>query len=141
LRLMAIFLNHWDNKPSNQRLICPSQSSSNCDHPLAMLQDVGSTFGPKKADLRGWSDSPVWADAASCTVSMKPLPYGGGTFQDVGISEAGRRLLTDRLLTMTTPRVTELFANARFDDVDGWVAAFRRRVDAIARRPPCPVAS
>ena len=147
-RLMAMFLNHWDNKASNQRLICPSlpdsktQVDSNetpkCDHPLAMIQDVGSTFGPKKVNLQAWSESPVWADAASCTISMKHLPYDGGTFQDVSVSEEGRRLLSDRLTKVTTSQLTALFTNARFDDVDRWVAAFERRVDAIAHRPPCP---
>lgn len=147
-RLMAMFLNHWDNKASNQRLICPaaqdskergdSDATSNCDHPLAMIQDVGSTFGPKKVNLHSWSESPVWADAASCTVSMKRLPYHGSTFPDVSISEEGRRLLTDRLEQLSASQLTALFTNARFDDVDRWVAALERRVAAIAHRPPCP---
>lgn len=133
-RLMAMFLNHWDNKASNQALIC----KPGCDHPLAMIQDAGSTFGPRKVDLQGWSESPVWADAASCTISMKGLPYDGGTFPDVSISEEGRRLLADRLTKVTASQLTALFTTARFDTVDRWVAAFERRVDAIAHRPPCP---
>jgi hypothetical protein len=150
-RLMAIFLNHWDNKAENQGLICPSLSESQknsdsddrpeCDHPLAVIKDVGSTFGPKKMNLEAWSGSPVWADSAGCTVSMKHLPYHGSTFQDVSISEEGRRLLADRLQRLTTPQLTALFTNARFDNVDRWVAAFGHRVDAIARRPPCPSAT
>jgi hypothetical protein len=147
-RLMALFLNHWDNKASNQRLVCPSLSVSEkhqssdetpaCDHPLAMMQDVGSTFGPRKVSLDGWSASPVWADASSCTISMKHLPYEGASFQDVSVSEEGRRLLSERLTTLTTSQLTALFTSARFDDVDGWVAAFERRVAQIAHRPPCP---
>jgi hypothetical protein len=147
-RLIAMFLNHWDNKASNQRLICPSAADADtdtdanetpkCDHPFAMMQDVGSTFGPKKVNLRAWSESPIWTDAASCTISMKHLPYRGGTFQDVRISEEGRRLLSDRLAKVTRPQLAALFTTARFKDVDSWVAAFERRVDAIAHRPPCP---
>ena len=147
-RLMAMFLNHWDNKAANQGLICPSLPDSSkqsepddgpkCDHPLAMTRDVGSTFGPKKVNLQAWSESPVWADSAGCTIGMKHLPYHGSTFSDVSVSEEGRRLLADRLLKLTRPQLTALFTNARFDDVDRWVAAFDRRVDAIARRPPCP---
>jgi hypothetical protein len=150
-RLMAMFLNHWDNKATNQSLICPpmpdskertdSDEEPNCDHPLAMIQDAGSTFGPKKVDLRAWSESPVWADAASCTISMKQFPYHGGTFPDISVSEEGRRLLSDRLAAVTTSQLKALFTNARFDDVDRWVAAFERRVDAIAHRPPCPSTS
>jgi len=138
LRLMATFLNHWDNKAANQRLVCQSPTAPNCDHPLAMIQDVGSTFGPKKVNLRAWNEMPLWADAASCTISMKHLPYEGSTFQDVNVSEEGRRLLAGRLLQLTPRQLTALFTNARFDDVDGWVAAFGRRVDAVAHRPPCP---
>ena len=147
-RLMAMFLNHWDNKAANQGLICPSLSDSSkqsapddepkCDHPLAMTKDVGSTFGPKKVDLQAWGESPVWTDSAGCTISMKHLPYHGSTFPEVSVSEEGRRLLADRLLKLTTPQLTAFFTSARFDDVDRWVAAFDRRVDAIARRPPCP---
>lgn len=147
-RLMAMFLNHWDNKASNQRLVCPalpdsdkgpdSDEAPKCEHPLAMIQDAGSTFGPRKVDLQAWSESPVWADAPSCTISMKHLPYDGGGFQDITVSEEGRRLLSDRLTKLTTSQLTTLFANARFDNVDRWVAAFERRVDAIAHRPPCP---
>jgi hypothetical protein len=69
---------------------------------------------------------------------MKHLPYDGGTFQDVSVSEEGRRLLADRLLRLDAKQIRALLTNARFDDVDRWVAAFERRVDAIARRPPCP---
>ena len=91
LRLMAMFLNHWDNKASNESLVCPS--AAGCDHPLAIMQDVGSTFGPKKVNIDSWSETPIWKDAASCTLSMEDLPYDGGTFADVRISEEGRLLL------------------------------------------------
>jgi hypothetical protein len=72
---------------------------------------------------------------------MKHLPYQGSTFPDSSVSEEGRRLLSDRLTNLTPSRVTALFTYAHFEDVDRWVAAFARRVDAIAHRPPCPSAS
>jgi hypothetical protein len=144
-RLMAMFLNHWDNKASNQRLVCRGVSDSagtpHCDHPLAIIQDAGSTFGPKKVNLQSWDQSAVWADASSCTISMKHLPYGGGTFSDVRVSEEGRRLLSDRLERLTASSLTALFTNAHFDDVERWVAAFVRRAEAITHRPPCPSSS
>ena len=100
LTLMAVFLAHWDNKPENQRLVCLSGKPARdgrCDKPLAMLQDVGGTFGPRKADLDGWRSAPIWKDRASCTVTMQTLPHGGATFTDTTISEKGRRFLADRL--------------------------------------------
>jgi hypothetical protein len=55
----------------------------------------------------------------------------------VTISEEGRRLLAERLMKLTPSTMSALFTNARFDDVDSWVAAFERRVGDIAHRPPC----
>jgi hypothetical protein len=139
LRLMAIFLHHWDNKSSNQRLTCPQSKTPDCKHPLAMIQDAGSEFGPKKPDLDNWRSKPVWhGDAAKCLVSMKGMPYNGGTFEDVVISEGGRRLLADRLRQLSAKQIEVLFTEAGFEDVPGWTAAFQDRVRQIADRPACP---
>jgi hypothetical protein len=138
LRLMAIFLHHWDNKSSNQRLTCPDAKKADCEHPLAMIQDVGSEFGPKKADLDEWKSRPVWLDAATCTVSMKGMPYNGGTFEDIAISEGGRKLLADRLRQVSAKQVETLFTTGGFEDVPAWTAAFHDRVNQIVARPACP---
>lgn len=137
LRLMAVFLVHWDNKAPNQRLNCEEGEDPSCEHPVAMLQDLGSTFGPYKVHLEGWATMPIWADVDSCTLSMKNLPYRGGTFQDVRISEEGRRLLGDRLAQLSRTQINALFVAAGFDDVDRWVAAFQDKVRQIADRSPC----
>jgi hypothetical protein len=138
LRLIAVFIHHWDNKTSNQRLTCPGSKTADCAHPLAMIQDVGSGFGPKKVDLQSWQSRPVWGDAASCTVTMKWMPYKGGTFEDVRISEEGRRLLGDRLRRLSRAQVEVLFATAGLDEVPGWTAAFEDKVNQIVNRGPCP---
>jgi len=138
LRLIAIFLHHWDNKAPNQRLTCVDAKTPDCAHPLAMIQDVGSEFGPKKVDLANWRSTPVWRDAAKCLVSMKHLPYSGGTFKDVAISEDGRRLLADRIRQVSTPQIEALFTGAGLEDVPGWTAVFQDRVRQIVDRPACP---
>jgi hypothetical protein len=150
LRLVAVFLNDWDSKPSNQRLVClpGAESPTGCSRPFAILQDVGETFGPRGVDLDGWRRTPVWADAATCRVSMKDLPYHGATFGEARITEAGRRLLADELRQLSPAQVRALFVAARFPDyarqsragrdVDNWVAAFEDRVRQIADRAPCP---
>jgi hypothetical protein len=138
LRLIAVFLHHWDNKSSNQRLTCPNATTADCEHPLAMIQDVGSEFGPKKAVLDQWRSKPVWADSATCVVSMKGMPYNGGTFEDIAISEAGRRILADRLGQLSATQIGTLFTTAGFDDVPAWTAAFHHRVKQIVERPACP---
>jgi len=138
LRLMAVFLNHWDNKPSNQRLVCVDAPSASCEHPLAMLQDTGSDFGPYKLNLEHWKNSPLWKDPARCSVSMRHLPFHGGTFPDTTISEAGRRVLGDRLMGVSRAEVAAIFTDAGFTDVQKWVDAFGERVETILRAS-CPI--
>jgi hypothetical protein len=99
-RLLAAFLAHWDNKSQNQRLVCLDQvspkakatSGAVCERPLAMIQDLGASFGPPKVNLARWRDLPVWHDRTTCMLSMRALPFEGATFEDVTISEAGRAL-------------------------------------------------
>ncbi len=104
-----------------------------------MIQDVGSEFGPKKADLDNWRSKPVWhGDAAACVVSMKGMPYNGGTFEDVAISEGGRRLLADRLRQLSREQIETLFTAAGLEDVPAWTAVFQRSRAANRRSPRVP---
>ncbi len=153
LRLLSVFLAHWDNKSENQRLVCMSEKDwpegGTCRAPLAMLQDVGAAFGPKKVDLDGWTKAPIWANRALCETSMATLPYEGATFTAVRITEAGRRHLAGLLGQLGDQQIHDLFADARFDHAGGflktgaseipeWVAAFKHKVRAISEGPSCP---
>ncbi len=154
LRLLAVFVAHWDNKSENQRLVCldgPAPTPApDCRRPLLMIQDLGATFGPTKVNIGSWPSVPIWTNRETCTVSMQSLPWKGGTFPDIQISEAGRRQVADRLEAMTDEELVEIFRAARFpefqtatdDDVDlqEWVAAFRMRAKQIADAGPCPTA-
>jgi hypothetical protein len=155
-RLLAMFLNHWDNKDKNQRLLCLGEvdppgrvfDPRPCGRPLAMIQDLGGTFGPHKFDLSNWASTPIWADAARCAVSMRTLPYEGSTFPDVEISEEGRRFLAGRLRRLSDQQIRELFEGARVEryphkdpaaaEVDNWVRVFQEKVGAITDRASCP---
>ena len=150
LRLMAMLLAHWDNKAENQRLLCPAgqeRADGGCVRPLAILQDVGATFGPVKAELHNWRNTRVWADAQTCTVSMKSLPWGGATFPDRTISEAGRLFVLDLLEQLTDRQLRDLFEGSRitaFEQVSGegrnpdaWVRAFKDKVQQIRDAGPC----
>jgi hypothetical protein len=151
LRLMAVFLNHWDNKGSNQRLMCldATDGASGCARPFAILQDVGETFGPRGVDLDGWTGTRVWSDPAACRVSMKALPYAGATFGEAQITEGGRRFLGESLRQLSHAQIVALFQGARFPkyyrqskrgrDAENWAAAFEDRVRQIVDRPPCPL--
>ncbi|HET9372192.1 MAG TPA: hypothetical protein VFO19_18150, partial [Vicinamibacterales bacterium] len=153
LRLIAVFLAHWDNKNTNQRLLCLGEDDDareRCATPLLMLQDLGATFGPTKVNYERWAALPIWTDAATCTVSMATLPYGGVLFPPTAISEAGRRLIGDKLRRLSEGQIVQLFTAARFPDaatgetpardVTPWVRAFQDKVRQIVERPPCPSA-
>jgi hypothetical protein len=151
LRLLAVFLAHWDNKAENQRLVCLSErwpQGGNCPEPFLLMQDVGSTFGPRRVDLKGWETSAIWVDRAACKLSMDTLPYGGGTFGPTRISERGRRFLGRLLEQLSDAQLTDLFTSARFDKprtaltetsaVSEWVRVFKSRVRTISEGPQCP---
>jgi hypothetical protein len=151
LRLLAVFLAHWDNKTENQRLVCLSPmwpEGTTCREPFLLLQDIGSTFGPRRVDLEGWERSKVWEDRNSCRLSMKDLPYGGSTFTPTRVSERGRTFLGTLLHELTDAQLTDLFTWARFDKprsslmetrpVSDWVRVFKNRVREISEGPACP---
>jgi len=145
LRLLAVFLNNWDAKPVNHRLLCAG-GTARCEQPLAYMQDLGQTFGPRSIDLGGWTRTPIWADVATCRVSMRGLPWDGATFEEGTISEEGRLFLAGLLRQLTEPQVRGLFVGARFTDffrnrgadVAAWTRTFLSRVAQIADRAPCP---
>ena len=152
LRLLAVFLAHWDNKSENQRLVCldrPAAADRACDHPFALMQDLGATFGPRKVNLARWRELPIWNDRSACELSMRRLPFGGGTFPDVTVSEEGRVRLGRQLAAVSDAEVRGVFEAARFPefhsatddsrDLEAWTRAFRHRVDQILTAGPCPV--
>jgi hypothetical protein len=151
LRLVAVFLAHWDNKSDNQRLVCDThdwRAGTPCRAPLMMLQDLGATFGPRKVNLRRWSTSTIWADRPRCRITMRHLPYSGATFVDTQVTEDGRQLAARLFARLTDDDIADLFRGARFDQERGlfsdvhpvarWVNAFKARVDLIRDGPPCP---
>jgi len=151
LRLLAVFLAHWDNKSENQRLVCLSEDwteGTRCPKPFLLLQDVGSTFGPRRVDLEDWERAPIWKDRGVCTITMRDLPVKGATFGEAKVSEDGRQFLSGLLEELTDVQLVDLFAGARFDkrrgpfaassSVEEWVRVFKARRAAIAEGPACP---
>ena len=150
LRLAAVLLHHWDNKAENQRLVCldgPRPAGNReCPRPFALLQDLGSTFGPNKVNYQSWATRPLWS-GPGCEVHMEDMPFGGATFGRVTIGEAGRRFLSDRLARLSDRQLRDLFTGARFPErqggrgpggsADDWVRAFQGKAREIAMRT-CP---
>ena len=151
LRLLAVFLAHWDNKAENQRLVCLSRDwpeGTPCRAPFAMIQDLGGTFGPRKVDLDAWERAEIFEDRARCRISMRGLPYDGATFAPVHIGDGGRRHLGGLLSQLTDRQLADLFAGARFDrkrslfadihPIEEWVRVFKAKVQSITHGPSCP---
>jgi hypothetical protein len=150
LRLMAVLLAHWDNKADNQRLVClPGNDlvDGSCLRAIALIQDLGATFGPNKVDLAIWRRAAVWSDTETCRISMKSLPYGGATFPDAQISEEGRTFLLELLDQLSDAQLESLFEGARITTYDAvsaegrsaqaWAHAFREKVRQVREAGPC----
>lgn len=133
LKLLAVFLQHSDNKSEQQRLICRDQPKDKangkttrkaaqmpCEHPFMYLHDVGLTFGRANKmnhndvgamNLVEWSRTPVWKDTAACVGNLpKSLT---GTLGDPPISEEGRQFLADLLVQLSDEQLRGMFEAAR----------------------------
>jgi hypothetical protein len=158
LKLLAVFLQHGDNKPAQQRLVCASETDEEdggeCREPWMIIQDLGVTFGRANLFNRGgtgsvnfeeWSETPVWTNAPSCIANLAPSQ--SGTMENPHISDAGRKFLGDLLLKLSGQQLRDLFETARFAErktssvraatVDQWVDAFKKKRDQIVART-CP---
>ena len=91
---------------------------------------------------------PIWADEGRCVVSLEQMPYRGGDFTPIQISEGGRALLAGKLTQLSESQLRAMFESARFPDpatgeatgdVTAWVRTFQDKVRQIAQRPPLPV--
>jgi hypothetical protein len=160
LRLLAVFLNDWDNSPNNQRLLCLSGSQDGdgrCTRPFAYLDDVGATFGraggiaahsESTLDVEGWRRVPIWKDRERCVVGIHSPVLHQASFEDAVITESGRRMAADRLRRLRSRQIRGLFEGSGFiefarateasRDVDDWVEAFQEKVKQIVERGPCP---
>lgn len=157
LKLLAVFMQHTDNKLQQERLLCLPNSRTGdggCDKPFMMLHDVGLTFGKANVfnrtsvgsvNFEEWSSSPIWRDGPGCVGRMSKSMTG--TLGDPVISEAGRRFLGDLLMQLTDGQLHDLFDVARVNlrsrrpdtkeppaSVDEWVAAFKHKRDEIVMK-------
>ena len=137
LRLMAVFLAHWDNKSENQRLVCLDRDwpeGAPCAQPFLVLQDVGATFGPRKMDLEAWeADADLGGSRHAAACRCRHLPYDGATFAaTVIIGEPAGAFSPTCCRSSPIAQLTDLFASARFDQKRATVLGIHagRRVGA-----------
>jgi hypothetical protein len=157
LILMAAFLQHTDNKEDQQRLVCLDalDGQGRCARPMAIVHDLGTTFGGPyqgllgghdKFNLDGWRTAPLWEDETKCVVDVSQSMTG--TFEEVAVSEAGRRFASSLLNRLTDLQIYELFEGAHTEEfaarsgpgrtLEHWVEVFKTKRAAIAVAGPCP---
>ena len=162
LKLLAVFLQHTDSKPDQQRVLCLDRARSgaraSCRRPFLLVSDVGLTFGRANrmnandigsVNLVAWRGTPVWKGETGCTGNL-PRSFTG-TLEDPVISEAGRRFLSKLLGQLSDRQIRDLFEAARVQlrlrspedpssglgTVAEWVTAFKDKRAQIADRR-CP---
>jgi hypothetical protein len=161
LKLLAVFVQHTDNKPAQQRLLCADENGdgehgehARCAHPVMMVNDLGQTFGRSNlfnrdhvgsVNLEKWAGAHVWRDPTHCVGDLPPSQ--SGTLDNPLISEAGRKLLSDLLMRLSDAQLRDLFDVARFEErgeghnrqgtVEEWVSAFKKKRGEIASAT-CP---
>jgi len=160
-KLLAVFLQHSDTKPEQQRLVClgPGAVAEDdaCEQPFMLIQDLGVTFGratrfnentPSSMNLAGWSSMPIWKTPTGPCTGNLPKSFTG-TLGDPLISEGGRAFLADLLQQLTDAQIRDMFEVARvtlrvrdpghaksgFPTVDEWASAFKqKRAEIVNRR-------
>ncbi len=157
--LLAVFMQHSDSKPEQQRIVCESKAKwpdpTTCNNPFLMISDLGMTFGRASlsndndksgVNFAAWKDTPVWMKDEQCVGNL-PKSFTG-TLSEPVISEAGRKFLADLLMQLSDRQLQDLFEVARvrlrlrspgkvdsgFATEADWVQAFKAKRDQIVQR-------
>ncbi len=140
LTLLAAFIQHSDNKPPQQRLVCDGAKVDQNTHPFTttcreskmIVQDVGATLGgggaftsndSAKMNLQVWSGKHVWkktgkpgmneADCPVCQAQLSKSWSAKDGLADPTVSEEGRRFLAGLMCQLSDGQLTDLFKVSR----------------------------
>ncbi len=136
LKLLAVFMQHSDNKPPQQRLSCnkvdvdgkTQPPTVTCHHPIMLVQDVGASFGSggwftsntsAKMNIDNWSSKKLWLSAGTdaapqaCQASLRKSLTAKDGLSDPPISEDGRRFDAGLLCQLSDQQIEALFREAR----------------------------
>jgi hypothetical protein len=143
LKLLAVFVQHTDNKPAQQRLVCVDDKAEEkaekktekadehgaCTHPVMLVNDLGQSFGRSNlfnrdavgsVNLEQWSAARIWSDKsdrAGCIGDLPPSQTGSLNYPRIG--EGGRKFLSDLLTQLSDAQLRDLFEVARFSQRKG----------------------
>jgi hypothetical protein len=136
LKLLAAFMQHSDNKPPQQRLVChkvqvdttTNPPTTTCDKSVMLVQDVGATFGggglftdndSAKMNIEKWSSTKVWKSAGThsapkqCEAVLHKSLTATDGLGDPAISEEGRRFDAGLLCQLSDRQLEDLFKASR----------------------------
>lgn len=161
LKLLAVFMQHTDTKPQQQRLMCLDAAADAegpttvCRRPFMMVSDVGLTFGKANfmntngqgMNYTAWAATPVWKEGAAGCVGNLPKSFTG-TLKDPVISEEGRAFLANLLMQLSDAQIRALFevsrvtlrlrdpakAKSGFATIDEWTELFKNKRAAIVEK-------
>jgi hypothetical protein len=132
LKLLAVLMQHGDNKSQQQRLSCLDKEKEKdgeiephgelrCEHPFMLINDLGLTFGRvdilnrdqlESVNFKRWSETSIWEKDPGCVGNLpKSLT---GTLHDPVIGEPGRQFLADLLSQLSDNQLHDLFEVSRF---------------------------
>jgi hypothetical protein len=140
LKLLAAFMQHSDNKPPQQRLVCHKVNvddktkppTTTCDKSVMLVQDVGATFGggglftsnnSAKMNLDVWSGKKLWKKAGAdgspkqCQAALTKSLTAHDGLSDPTISEEGRQFDAGLMCQLSDHQIEDLFKAARVADM------------------------
>jgi hypothetical protein len=136
LKLLGAFIQHSDNKPPQQRLVCDKVDvdtktqpyTTTCDKSVMLVQDVGATFGTggaftsndsAKMNLKGWSNQKLWSKVGTdgspkqCQAILHKSLTAKDGLDNPQISEEGRRFDAGLMCQLTDQQILDLFKASR----------------------------
>lgn len=140
LKLLGAFIQHSDNKPEQQRLVCNGVNvdqstnpfTTTCDDSKMLVQDVGATFGgggwftsndSAKMNFGEWSGKRLWnkvgktgtpeQDCPVCEAKLRKSLAATDGLSDPIISEEGRRFAAGLMCQLSDAQIADLFKVAR----------------------------
>jgi hypothetical protein len=146
LKLLAVLVQHGDQKPQQQRIACykkdlvdPDRDGiASCKQPVLMIQDLGATFGradfetspEAKINLDQWMDVPIWNPLKEaeqyertkhrmCVSTLTPsIAAHDEGLHDPVIREEGRKFLAGLLSQLSEKQIHDIFRVARVESLD-----------------------
>jgi hypothetical protein len=141
LSILLAMLQHADNKPDNQRLICTdwNDKSSSCEQSYLVAQDLGALFGQgmdavgdltsfsspqlSKYHWRKWTNVRVWNDQLNCKLKLNVIPIVGmipsysfyNTFRQTQTTREAKHFIVELLYQLSDEQLLDIFNLAQTD--------------------------